>query len=155
MPQVTKGGKFIFGWSVINKNLKIQLPQMAINEYNITSEDKVYLVSGSKKTGGFCVTKRELLYNSKIGNILIDTPLLSDYKIPEGEFVKYKGRLYCWLSISSNGVLQLNDTILNTLSIKIGDKLLSIRGSDISFVMGVKGPLIERAINFEGNIEVY
>ena len=35
MPQVTKGGKFIFGWSVINKNLKIQLPQMAINEYNV------------------------------------------------------------------------------------------------------------------------
>lgn len=155
MPQVTKGGKYIFGWSKIGKDLTIQLPEMAINEYNITSENKVYLMSGSKKTGGFCVTKKELLYNSKIGNILEDTEALRDYKIPEGEFIKYKGRIYCWLYISEKGILHFNDEILKTLSLNIDDKLLSIRSSDIAFTMGVKGPLIERAESFEGHIDVY
>ena len=45
MPQVTKGGKYIFGWSKIRNDLSIQLPQMAIDEYNITSEGKVFLIS--------------------------------------------------------------------------------------------------------------
>lgn len=155
MPQITKGGKFVFGWSKINSDFTIQLPQTAIDEYNITSEGKVYLISGSKKTGGFCVSKKGLLYNSKIGNVLTDIPSLIDYQIDEGEFVKYKGRLYCWQSVSKTGVLQFTDTLLNTLSLKVNDKLLSIRGSDIAFVMGVKGPLIERANSFEGKIEVY
>lgn len=148
MPQVTKGGKYIFGWSKINKDLTIRLPQMAIDEYNITLENKVYLMSGSKSTGGFCVTKKELLYNSKIGNILKDTPYLCDYKIPEGEFVKYKGRIYCWLSITQNGVLQFSHKILDNLSLKVDDKLLSIRSSDIAFTMGVVQKILKEILKF-------
>ena len=53
MPQVTKGGKYIFGWSRIKNDLSIQFPQAAIDEYSITLEGKVFLISGSKKTGGF------------------------------------------------------------------------------------------------------
>ncbi|MCO7127336.1 hypothetical protein NIE88_16320 [Sporolactobacillus shoreicorticis] len=155
MPQITKGGKFVFGWSKINNDLTMQLFKMAIDEYDITSEGKVYLISGSKKTGGFCVSKKGLLANSKIGNVLTDLPLLIDYQTDEGKFVNYKGRLYCWLSVSKTGVLQFSDALLNTLSLKANDKLLSIRGSDIAFVMGAKGPLIERANSFEENIDVY
>ena len=155
MPQVTKGGKYIFGWSEIKKDLSILLPKMAIDEYNITSEGRVFLISGSKTTGGFVVTKKDLLYNSKIGNILKETPSLRDYTIGEGEFIKYKGRLYCWCNISRSGELQFDEKMLRILEIKIGDKLLSIRSSDIAFCMGVKGELIERAENYNGKIEIY
>ena len=61
MPQMNKGGKFIFGKSVITDNGMIQIPDQAAQEYSITSEGKVYLFTGSKSTGGFCVTRKGLL----------------------------------------------------------------------------------------------
>ena len=36
-----------------------------------------------------------------------------------------------------------------------GMYLLSIRSSDITFTMGAKGSLLERAENFDGEIEVF
>ena len=108
MPQMNKGGKFIFGKSLIRDDLTIHLPTQALTEYNATAEEKVYLFTGSKATGGFCVTRKGLLEPSKLGHILTDTPALQNYQTAEGEFVKYKGRSYCWVNISENGVIQLN-----------------------------------------------
>ncbi|MBU5439588.1 hypothetical protein KQI42_16355 [Tissierella sp. MSJ-40] len=155
MPQMNKGGKFIFGISILRDNLSIQFPTQAIEEYDITSEGKVFLISGSKTTGGFVVTRKGMLYDSKIGNILKDTAQLCNYELPQGKFVKYKGRLYCWLSISTNGKIQFTSDMMNTLEINIGHKLLSIRSSNIAFTMGAKGPLLEKAENFDGEIEIY
>ena len=155
MPQMNKGGKFIFGKSLIRDDLTIHLPTQALTEYNATAEGKIYLFTGSKVTGGFCVTRKGLLEPSKLGHILTDNPALQNYQTAEGEFVKYKGRSYCWVNISENGVIQLNQKILDFLNLKIGMKLLSIRSSDIAFTMGAIGPLLERADNYEGEIPLY
>lgn len=48
MPQMNKGGKFIFGKSLIRDNLTIHLPPQALAEYNAAAEGKVYLFTGSK-----------------------------------------------------------------------------------------------------------
>ena len=155
MPQMNKGGKFIFGKSLIREDLTIHLPTQALTEYNATTEGKVYLFTGSKVTGGFCVTRKGLLEPSKLGHILTDNPALQKYQIPESEFIKYKGRSYCWVSISENGVIQLNQQTLDFLNLKIGMKLLSIRSSDIAFTMGATGPLLEKADHYEGEITLY
>ncbi len=155
MPQMNKGGKFIFGKSLIRDDLTIHLPTQALTEYNATAERKVYLFTGSKVTGGFCVTRKGLLEPSKLGHILTDNPALLNYQTAEGEFVKYKGRSYCWVNISENGVIQLNQQILDFLNLKIGMELLSIRSSDIAFTMGATGPLLERADNYKGKIKIY
>ena len=155
MPQMNKGGKFIFGKSLIRDDLTIHLPTQALTEYNATAERKVYLFTGSKVTGGFCVTRKGLLEPSKLGHILTDNPALLNYQTAEGEFVKYKGRSYCWINISENGVIQLNQQILDFLNLKIRMELLSIRSSDIAFTMGAPGPLPERADNYEGEIKIY
>ena len=155
MPQMNKGGKFIFGKSLIREDFTIHLPTQALAEYNATSERKVYLFTGSKVTGGFCVTRKGLLEASKLGHILTDNPALQNYQTSEGEFIKYKGRSYCWVNISDNGVIQLNQPILDFLNLKIGIQLLSIRSSDIAFTMGATGPLLERADNYEGEIPLY
>ena len=147
MPQMNKGGKFIFGKSLIRDDLTIHLPTQALTEYNATVEGKVYLFTGSKVTGGFCVTRKGLLEPSKLGHILTDNPALHNYQTAEGEFVKYKGQSYCWVNISENGIIQLN--------LKIGMGLLSIRSSNIAFTMGATGPLLERADNYEGEIPLY
>ncbi len=155
MPQINKGGKFIFGKSLIREDMTIHLPTQALDEYSAAAEGKVYLFTGSKVTGGFCVTRKGLLEPSKLGHILTDNPHLQNYQTPEGKFVKYKGRSYCWITISKNGTIQLNENILDFLHLKIGMQLLSIRSSDIAFTMGATGPLLEKADNYKGEITLY
>lgn len=155
MPQMSKGGKFIFGKSMIRDDLTIRLPTQALAEYGALAEGKVYLFTGSKITGGFCVTRKGLLEPSKLGHILTDNPALQNYQTAEGEFIKYKGRSYCWISISGTGVIQLNQNMVNFLNLEIGMELLSIRSSDIAFTMGARGPLVEKAENYDGEIAIY
>ena len=82
-------------------------------------------------------------------------PQFEEYETNEGELKPYKGGLYGWLSISEHGVIQLTEELLRAFQLTVGQKLLSIRSSDIAFVMGAKGPLIERANCYKGDIEIY
>lgn len=155
MPQMNKGGKFIFGKFLIRENGAIQFPEQVVQEYDIASEGKIYLLTGSKKTGGFCVTRKMLLAPSKLGHILSENPQLRDYACKAGAFIKYKGRFYTWLEISKDGMILLNDEVLSFLKLEKGMKLLSIRSSDIAFTMGAFGPLIDESLKHESEIQVY
>ena len=53
MPQITKGGKFIFGNSHIREDLTIQIPEQAVHEYALTDIENIILITGSKATGVF------------------------------------------------------------------------------------------------------
>ena len=155
MPQMNKGGKFIFGKSVIREDGTIQLPPQAVEEYHITLDKKVYLFTGSRITGGFCVTRRGLLEPSQLGRILADTPDLLHYTSDRGRFIKYKGRSYCWIDISEAGRIVLTEEMMDVLHLEPNMQLLSIRSSDIAFTMGAKGPLLERAEQYMGEIPVF
>lgn len=155
MPQMNKGGKFIFGMSEIKENGVVQIPTQAISEYRIADEGKVYLFTGSKITGGFCVTRKGLLLPSKLGHILTETPELMNYTSEQGEFIQYKGRSYCWVNISDEGQIVLTEKMMKFLNIRPTMRLLSIRSSDIAFTMGAKGPLLEKADNYEGEIPLF
>lgn len=98
MPQLNKGGKFVFGLSVIRPDLTIHIPPQALLEYGATRDGKVIIFTGSKITGGFCITTYSLLSNSKLKHILEDCPVLRDCLLSEGEFMQYKGRKYAWLA---------------------------------------------------------
>ena len=152
MPQMTKGGKFIFGKSLLREDGSLQLPPQAVEEYQIASEGRVYLFTGSRITGGFCVTRKGLL---KLGHILTDMPALMDYTAGEGAFLPYKGRWYGWTAISPDGMLTLSEPTMQFLKLAPGMELLSIRSSDIAFTMGSKGPLLEKAANYPGEIPVF
>ena len=77
-----------------------------------------YLFTGSKITGGFCVTRQGLLLPSKLGHILTDTPSLLYYEVPDGTFVPYKGRAYCWTAISASGEITLTEEMMVFLHLK-------------------------------------
>ena len=89
-----------------------------------------------------------------IKRLFEQNPDLYNYKIPKGVFVKYKGRYYCWTYLINN-LLLLTPEMLQTFGLRSGEKLLSIRGSNIALVMGVKGPLIEHANNSDMFIQSY
>ena len=69
--------------------------------------------------------------------------------------MQYKGRKYAWLSIDQSGIIKMPQTALSVLDLRPGMELLSIRSSDIAFTIGAKGPLLEKACNFQGDIERY
>lgn len=56
--------------------------------------------TGSRSTGGFCVTSPGLLAGSKLAHILTDCPGLAGDELGEGEFIRYKGRGYAWAPVS-------------------------------------------------------
>ena len=72
-----------------------------------------------------------------------------------GAFVRYKGRAYCWLPVSAHGTLRLTADVQTFLGLAPGQALLCIRSSDIAFTLGARGPLLERAAQFPGTIEVF
>ena len=152
---MNKGGKFIFGKSLIREDGVIQFPEQAIREYDITSEGRIYLFTGSKSTGGFCVTRKGLLEPSQLGHILTETPELRDYTAERGRFIKYKGRSYAWIDISEDGKIVLTDDMMTFLKIERGMKLLSIRSSNIAFTMGAFGPLVEESMKHESETPQY
>ena len=155
MPQMNKGGKFIFGASLIRPDGRVQFPTQAVDEYRIASEGRVYLFTGSKITGGFCVTRQGLFLPSKLGHILTEVPELLRYEVPAGTFVPYKGRAYCWTAISAIGKITLTEKMMTFLNLEYEMRLLCIRSSDIAFTMGAKGPLLEKAARFEGGIPLF
>ena len=96
--------------------------------------------------------QKRLLLPSKLGHILAALPELRDYTAEEGAFLPYKGRSYCWLSVTADGLIRLTKPMMDFLRITPGMRLLSIRSSDIAFTMGARGPLLEKADRYNGVI---
>lgn len=95
-----------------------------------------------------------LLSRSKLNHILKENPDLADRSLKEGELISYKGRKYGLLTLKNNGV-HLSPSLMQTLDIKVGDKLLAIRSSDIAFTLGAKGALIQKAHEYKGEIAIF
>lgn len=101
------------------------------------------------------MTTYPLLSNSKLSHILEECPALRDCQLSEGELTRYKGCKYAWINIDKDGTVKLPQNTLDDLELQSGMELLSIRSSDIAFTMGAKGPLLEKAHNFHGEIKRY
>jgi len=155
MPQLNKGGKYVFGLSEIKNDYTIQIPEQAIIEYNIVMDKKIIVFTGTEITGGFCATNNTLLSHSKLKHILDDCSALASYKLDTGEFIRYKGRGYSWFPISPLGIVHLTENAMNYLDLTIGDRLMCIRSSDIAFTMGARGPLMDKVYKYKGEIDLY
>jgi len=77
---------------------------MALEEYNLLSENKAIGISSSKRSGDFSIGSKILLVKSTLNNILKDLVDLRDYNSEKGELFKYKDRHYFWLGVSNEGV---------------------------------------------------
>jgi hypothetical protein len=53
MPQLTKGGKWVFGWCVVGLDGEIQIPPEAYIEYGFQPDETVVITLGSRHSGGY------------------------------------------------------------------------------------------------------
>jgi len=144
MPRLVKGGKYVYGWSKVGKKGRIVIPPEALEEYNLTGSKSVYLVSGSKRSGGFGVTTMELLEDSPLAVMVNKNPPLAEFQVPEGEVVDISGRPWCWVQ-SQKGSITIPPETLALYGVSPGDLLLSVRGSRVALGFLIKGPIIEEA----------
>jgi len=145
MPQLVKGGKNVFGWSIVSNNGDIKIPKEAIKEYQLQPSNKVIIISGSKTSGGFSIVKIEKLTDSPLSVVLNDNPKLANFKLSKGETIQYRKRFFCWTEILKDGKIQLPIETLIVYGIRPGDAVLSARGSGLGVGFIVRGPIIKEA----------
>jgi bifunctional DNA-binding transcriptional regulator/antitoxin component of YhaV-PrlF toxin-antitoxin module len=145
MPQLVKGGKYVFGWSSVRKDGRIIIPEEARHEYRIEAGEKVIIMSGSRTSGGFSVAKKSQIEQSKLKDILVQNQDLAQFRTEEGQIINIGNKALCWMTIHDDGSLLVPLRTLEAYGIEPGGYLLITRGSSLGVGLAAKGPLIEEA----------
>jgi bifunctional DNA-binding transcriptional regulator/antitoxin component of YhaV-PrlF toxin-antitoxin module len=154
MPQLVRGGKYVYGWSKVSDQGRIPVPSEAMNEYGFKEFDKVIVMSGSRRSGGFAVTTPALLAGSPLAAALNRFPRLRTFQMPEAMVLRAEGRPYCWTSIREGGHMTLPEQTLREYEVIPGDRLLVVRGSALALGFALRGPLVDEALT-HSEIEVF
>ena len=150
MPQLVKGGKYVFGWTRIKNDRRIRIPDEAFDEYRLNKTDKIVLMDGSKTSGGFNINAPASIINSKPGQQVL---ALLGYNKESGSFttrrlemVRSGERWICWTMPDHEKKIRLSKKLMNTLGLNTGSRLLVVRGSGLGPAFINKGPLYNEAI---------
>jgi hypothetical protein len=146
MPQLVKGGKFVYGLSRIGPQGDIVIPPPAMQEYEYAVGDNVIVMSGSRASGGFGLTQKRLLEQPELKVMLEKLPNLMSFRIAEAETIENKGRRFCWTVIKDGGRINLPLKTLADYGLKAGDKLAVGRGSYLAISFTARGPILEEAL---------
>ena len=154
MPQLVKGGKYIYGWTSIRTDRRIRIPAEAFLEYHFSVGDTIILMSGSKTSGGFSMNKPERLKASKIGQpllSLIDHPEQSHAMLSSGsQQIVSGGKVVSFITLDDDLSFRLPDELIETLGLTVGSKLLAGRGSGLGLAFIARGRICEEALRHPG-----
>ena len=122
MPQLIKGGKWVFGWAVVGEGGWIYIPPDAWDEYGYCVGDEVVFIRGSRTSGGFAAGRADRL---------ADSPLSAS------------SRVLARGSIQQDKRIDLPPEV----GVQPGDRLLVVRGSGLALGFLGKGPIVEEALH--------
>jgi len=105
MPQLVKGGKWVFAWTVVGGDLDLLIPPEAFQEYGFQTKDPVVFLRGSRSSGGVIIGRRAKVLDSVV-----------------------KGRVVAEGEIGERGLVRLPAL----LGVQAGEKLLAVRGSGLA-----------------------
>jgi hypothetical protein len=123
MPQLVKGGKWVFGWCIVGPAGEIRIPPEAYTEYGFQPRESVIITRGSRRSGGFGIGKREKLAISPL-----------------------KPRFTGQTTIGTDGCVGLPPEA----GIQPGERLLAVRGSGLALGFLQRGPIYEEALKHPG-----
>jgi hypothetical protein len=121
MPQLVKGGKWVFGWVIVGQQREIRVPPEAYAEYGFQTGEQVLLLPGSRSSGGFGIGRHETLAQATIS---------------------FEQRAFGQGMIGEEGRIKLP----SEANVKPGDRLLAVRGSGLALGFLQHGPIYEEAL---------
>ena len=158
MPQLVKGGKYVFGWTTISNELQIRIPDEAFDEYKLFKADKIVLISGSKASGGFGTCSTDSLIKTKFSHNLVKlTGYIKEtdsFAAGNLEIIRSGGRWLCWTYLDKKKYFRLSDELLSLLGLKAGDRLLVARGSGIGPSFIARGTIYNEALKHTDLLEI-
>jgi len=130
MPQLVKGGKWVYGWVVVDEGREIAIPPEARHEYGFEPGGEVVFTRGSSRSGGFGLSTPGLMaaFPGQLG--------------AEG-YVLGQGR------IGEGGQLAVSPGV----RVMPGDRLLAVRGSRFALGFVAQGPIYEEALKHPDELE--
>jgi len=154
MPQLVKGGKYVFGWTAVQNDGRIRIPDEAFDEYHFHETGRIILLSGSKTSGGFSVHKPDLLAETAPGSRITG---LIGYNKESGLFTSRKfevlksgSRLLGWTILDREKYFNLSNEWLDMLALQTGTRLLVGRGSGLGPAFIARGPIYHEALKHNG-----
>ncbi|MDD3828168.1 MAG: hypothetical protein PHY79_19560 [Anaerolineae bacterium] len=121
MPQLAKGGKWIFGWVIVGQQGELTIPPQAWDEYRFQAGEEVSFLAGSRTSGGFGLSTPRLLAQAVAP---LQTRALARGSIgPDGHLV-----------------------IPAEVGVRPGDRLLVVRGSGRALGFMARGPIYDQAL---------
>ena len=127
MPQLSKGGKWVFGWAIVGPDKDILIPRAAFQEYGFHQDDPVVFTLGSQRSGGFGLGHRDKVASSIIRSRIIG----------EGHIGK-----------------EMHILLPPTVDLNPGEQLLVVRGSNLALGFLLRGPIVDEA-RLHPELEVY
>jgi bifunctional DNA-binding transcriptional regulator/antitoxin component of YhaV-PrlF toxin-antitoxin module len=121
MPQLAKGGKWVFGWVLVGPRGELTIPPEACDEYGFHAGDEVIFLPGSRPSGGFGLSTPRLLAQ-------MAAPLQT--------------RALCRGQVGENGQL----VVPSTVGLQPGTRLLAVRGSGRALGFVVRGSIYDEAL---------
>jgi bifunctional DNA-binding transcriptional regulator/antitoxin component of YhaV-PrlF toxin-antitoxin module len=149
MPQLVKGGKYVFGWSLVKSSGTIRVPEEARNEYRLKPNDRLYVLQASKTSKGFAITTRKLIKNSIFNETIRKIPNLFSFCLLENGYAVYENKTYTWTVMDCSGYLKIDPNILEKYSVSINDKLLVGRGSRYALAFIKQGTIVNEALKHD------
>ncbi|MBN1286632.1 MAG: hypothetical protein JXB47_14635 [Anaerolineae bacterium] len=131
MPQIAKGGKWVFGWVVVGPDGAICVPPEAWQEYEFHAGDEVIFLPGSRRSGGFGLSTM-----ARLGDAAV--------RLDVGRRALGYGRFDAGRRV----------TLPPDSGVAPGDRLLAVRGSGRALGFVAQGPIYEAALKYPG-IEVF
>jgi hypothetical protein len=157
MPQLVKGGKYVFGWTVLRDDLRIRIPDETYEEYKFIKTDQLIIMSGSKSSGGFSICSPHTMSNYKLSNNifgLIGYVKESDSFTRERlEMVKSGKRLISWTYLDKEKYFMLSKELVDSLDLETGCRLLVGRGSGMGPAFISKGIIFNEALKHRDLLE--
>ena len=123
MPQIVKGGKWVFGWVVVGRQGVIRLPPAAQQEYGFRAGERLAILAGSRRSGGFALGK--------------PLQLISAFG-PKGSAERKIGET----TQGEDGCVVLPPA----MHMQAGSRLLVVRGSGRALGFIGRGPIYEEAL---------
>ena len=119
MPQLAKGGKWVFGWVLVGTDKQVVIPPAAFVEFGFQPGEAIIFTRGSRSSGGCGIGRRKVISSNDV------MPLRGFADGVMGE----SGRV----------------VLPEALDVAPGERLLVVRGSRYALGLLKFGPIVEEA----------